>query len=137
MERTLCIFKPDLAVDRERVASALAVLLVEKFVPVALIHRRIGTLEAYRLYEEHEGKPFHKPNIAFMTSGPVWLMVLERNDACAFLRKIVGATDPKQAGVGTLRALYGTDLPRNAVHASADVYSAEREIKIFFPEMVW
>lgn len=133
MERTLCIFKPDLAADRVKVGNALVYLLQFGFMPVELVRDRITCEGASSLYYEHAGRDYYEPNIAFITSGDVYLMVLEGPEgACKLLREVVGPTDPFRAPAWTLRGRYGTGLPQNAVHASADVEAAKREISIFF-----
>lgn len=136
MERTFCIFKPDLTASHQNTGEALATLLMYGFMPVAMRKETIDLLKAMDLYSEHEGKTYYGPNIDFVTSAPAILMVLEgRLGACELLRDVVGATDPVYAMAGTLRKLYGTELPKNAVHASADAEAAEREISIFFPKL--
>jgi nucleoside-diphosphate kinase len=132
MERTLCIFKPDLAARRANVAQALVRLIAVELLPVRMERMTISTPQALRLYSAHFGKPHNRRNIDFITSGRSVVMVLEGESAVERLRDIVGATDPTKAQRGTLRATFGSELPRNAVHATATAAEVEDEIAIFF-----
>ena len=85
-------------------------------------------------YGEHSEKPFFNDLVAYITSGPVFAMVLESDDVIAQVRKMVGATNPKEADVGTIRGDYAIDLGRNVIHASDSEESAVREIGLFFDE---
>ena len=88
--------------------------------------------KAEKFYAEHKERPFFKELVSFMTSGPVMLMVLTGHNAVAKNREIMGATDPKKAAPGTIRALYGDSVGENAVHGSDSPESAQREIALFF-----
>ncbi len=134
MSRTLCIFKPDLAASRKDVAHALLRLLAVDLVPSALLLMDVTFAQAARLYAAHEGQPYYRRNIDFMISGASVVMVLDGERAVERLREIVGSTDPKKAQPGTLRAMFGTEMPKNAVHASASDKEAADEIRIFFNE---
>jgi nucleoside-diphosphate kinase len=134
MEYALCIIKPDIAADRRCVTVVFRRLSMIDLVPVVLRRVMISRAQAENLYQEHVGRLYHATNIDFMTSGPSVVMVLERDEACSRLRELIGETDPEQARPGTLRAMFGTELPRNAVHGSATIFDAEREIAIFFPK---
>jgi len=83
-------------------------------------------------YVEHKDRPFFGELVSFMTSGPVMLMVLSGENAVLKNREIMGATDPKKAAVGTIRAIYGDNVGENAVHGSDSAASAAREINLFF-----
>jgi Nucleoside diphosphate kinase len=83
-------------------------------------------------YEEHTGKPFFEGLVNFMSSGPVVLAVLEGDNAVANYRRLMGATDPTKALLGTLRWQFGTEIPENAVHGSDSELSAAREIVFWF-----
>ena len=83
----------------------------------------------------HRERPFFRPLVAFMTSGPCLPMALERQDAVAKLREVIGATDPKDAAPGTVRALYAESKERNVIHASDSPKNAGREVAFFFPEL--
>jgi nucleoside-diphosphate kinase len=133
--RTLLIVKPD-AVAAGSMGKILAQLEGEggfRVVALRLVH--LNEDSARRFYAMHEGKPFFEGLIHFMTSGPCLPMVLEREEAIGGLREFIGATDPAQAPPGSIRRLFGTDVQRNAVHASDSPEAAEREIAHFFPEV--
>ena len=139
-ERCLLIFKPDLVANANNVASAL--IRVVSHAPdlhlLVLQRLTMTPAQAERLYEAHVGQPYHARNVAFVTSGPSVAMVLEGEGACKRMRELAGPTDPQKVKWGMttaapLRAIYGTELPRNAVHASENSRDAEREIGIFFP----
>ena len=85
-------------------------------------------------YAVHRGRPFYDDLVAFMTSGPCLPMALERADAVATLRQVIGATDPAEAAPGTIRKLYAESKGRNAIHASDSDENAAREVAFFFPE---
>ena len=130
-ERTLFIVKPD-AVRRNLIGRILAHVEAAGFL---VAEARLGTItraDAEEFYAEHKGKGFFGDLLDYMTSGPVLLTCLERENAVARLREVVGATDPAQAAEGTVRKLYGESKQMNSVHASDSPASAEREIKIFF-----
>jgi nucleoside-diphosphate kinase len=130
-ERTLFIVKPD-AVKRNLIGKILAHVEGEGF---RITEARLATItraEAEEFYAEHKGKGFFGDLLDYMTSGPVLLTCLERENGVARLREVVGATDPAQAAAGTVRKLFGESKQMNSVHASDSPASAEREIKIFF-----
>jgi nucleoside-diphosphate kinase len=127
MERTLFIVKPD-AVKRNLIGKILAHVEGEGF---RIAEARLGTItraDAEEFYSEHKGKGFFSDLLDYMTSGPVMLTCLERENAIPRLREVVGATDPAQAAPGTVRKLFGESKQMN----SDSPASAEREIKIFF-----
>jgi nucleoside-diphosphate kinase len=131
MERTLFIVKPD-AMERNMAGQILAHVEGAGF---RLVHARIANLtraQAEGFYAEHKERPFFGDLVAYMTSGPVLLTALEREDAVKKLREVVGATDPAQAAEGTVRKKFGLDKQRNSVHASDSTASADREIRFFF-----
>ena len=131
IERTLFIVKPD-AVQRNLIGKILAHVEERGF---RIVEARFGRLqrdEAQAFYAEHLGKPFFNDLVEFMTSGPVMLTTLERDNAILHLREVIGATDPAQAAEGTIRRLYAESKGRNSVHASDGPASAEREVKLFF-----
>ena len=131
MERTLFIVKPD-AMERNMAGQILAHVEGAGF---HLVHARIANLtraQAEGFYAEHKERPFFGDLVAYMTSGPVLLTALEREDAVKKLREVVGATDPAQAAEGTVRKKFGVDKQRNSVHASDSTTSADREIRFFF-----
>jgi nucleoside-diphosphate kinase len=131
VDRTLFIVKPD-AVERNLIGKILAHVEAKGF---RIVEARFGSMtreEAQTFYAEHQARPFFKDLVDYMTSGPVLLTVLERPDAAATLRQVVGATDPAQAEPGTIRALYGRSKQMNSVHASDSPASSDREVKLFF-----
>jgi len=130
-ERTLFIVKPD-AVNRKLIGKILAHVEGEGF---RIAEARLAQLtreQCQEFYAEHQGKPFFNDLVAYMTSGPVMVTCLERDNAIQKLSELVGATDPAQAAPGTLRKLYGESKQLNSVHRSASPASAEREVKLFF-----
>ena len=130
-ERTLFIVKPD-AVSRNLIGKILAHVEGEGFRIAEARLTSITRADAEEFYAEHKGKPFFGELVDFMTSSPVMLTCLERDNAVAKLRETIGATDPAQAAPGTIRALYAESKGRNSVHASDSPASAEREVKLFF-----
>jgi len=130
-ERTLFIVKPD-AVQRNLIGRILAHVEERGFGIVEARFAHLTREECQTFYAEHQGKPFFNELVQYMTSGPVMLTCLEREGAVATLREVIGATDPAQAGPGTIRKLYGESKGRNTVHASDSPASAEREVKLFF-----
>ena len=131
IERTLFIVKPD-AVSRNLIGRILAHVEERGFRITEARFATIGRDEAERFYAEHQGKPFFGDLIQYMTSGPVMLTCLEREDAVRTLREVVGATDPAQAAPDSVRKLFGQSKQMNSVHASDSPASADRELKIFF-----
>jgi nucleoside-diphosphate kinase len=131
--RTLAIIKPD-AVASGKSGAILAHLEREGFVVRAARLTRLSRAQAGAFYEVHRGRPFYDELVSFMTSGPCFPMALERADAVARYREVIGATDPKEAAEGTIRRLYAESKGRNAVHGSDSDENAAREIAFFFTE---
>ena len=131
VERTFSIIKPD-AVEKS-VTGAIASRFEEAGLRViASRMERLTVKKAVGFYAEHEGKPFFDKLIAFMTSGPIVVQVLEGEDAIALNRKLIGVTDPKAADPGTIRADFAESIDANAVHGSDSPGSVSREIDYFF-----
>lgn len=130
-ERTLFIIKPD-AVGRNLIGKIIARIEEARFRVRNLKMVRLTEAEARRFYYVHEGKPFLPELVQFMSSGNVVPMVLEKENAVSGLRTLIGATDPKEAAPGTIRADFATDKGKNAVHASDSLESAKFEIDFFF-----
>ena len=130
---TLGIIKPD-AVEAGRTGLILAHLEREGFALKAARMVCLTRAEAEAFYEVHRGRPFYDELVAFMTSGPCLPVALERDDAVAHLRTVIGATDPAEAAPGTVRKLYAESKGRNAIHASDSDENAVREVGFFFPE---
>jgi len=131
IERTLFIIKPD-GVERHLIGKILAAVEERGFRIAEARLARLTREECQTFYAEHQGKPFFHDLVAYMTSGPVLLAVLERENAVATLSELVGATDPAQAAPGTLRKQFGQSKQLNSVHRSDSPASAEREVKLFF-----
>lgn len=131
LERTLFIVKPD-ATGRNLVGRILAHVEADGFRIVEARFARLTREQCQEFYAEHVGKPFFGDLVDTMTSGPVMLCCLERENAVARLREVIGATDPAAAAEGTIRRLYAVSKGRNSVHASDSPASAEREVKLFF-----
>lgn len=131
MERTFAIIKPD-AVESKSAGKILARIEAEGFRVVALRLHRISKAEAASFYGEHEGKGFFNSLVTYMTSGPVYVAVLERVGGVAHWRATMGATDPAKADAGTIRQEFGRSIERNAVHGSANPADAAREVTFFF-----
>jgi nucleoside-diphosphate kinase len=131
--QTLAIIKPD-AVASGKAGRVLAHLQEAGFTPRALRMERLTQAQAEAFYAVHRERPFYGSLCAFMTSGPCIPVVLERADAVARLREVIGATDPAEAAPGTVRKLYAESKERNAIHASDSDENATREIAFFFSE---
>lgn len=131
--QTLAIIKPD-AFAAGKTGRILALLEERGFRVCAARLVRLTTPEAEAFYEVHRERPFYASLVAFMTSGPCLPLVLEHADAVAFLREVIGATDPAQAAPGTVRQLYAESKERNAIHGSDSPENARREVGFFFGE---
>jgi nucleoside-diphosphate kinase len=131
-QRTLTIIKPD-AVEAGHTGAMLSHLESEGFRILAgrLLH--LSQDQARAFYAVHRERPFYADLVAFMTSGPVWALCLERDDAVTHLREVMGATDPGKATAGTIRARYGSSIERNAIHGSDSPENAALEVAFFFP----
>lgn len=130
---TLAILKPD-AVAGGTTGKIVAHLEGAGFVLRAARLVRLTQSQAGAFYEVHRGRPFYDELVRFMTSGPCLPMALEREDAVAHLRTVIGATDPAEAAPGTVRKLYAESKGRNAIHASDSPENAIREVGFFFSE---
>ncbi|MEA3297201.1 MAG: nucleoside-diphosphate kinase [candidate division Zixibacteria bacterium] len=131
LSKTLLIVKPD-ATDRRLIGHIISRLERAQFRIVAMCMLRMDGERARRFYAVHEGKPFLDDLVAFMSSGSVVPMVLEKHNAVEDLRILVGATDPEKAACGTIRQEIGVDVQRNSVHASDSDENAAIEIAFFF-----
>lgn len=130
-QTTLAIVKPD-AVAAGHAGAVLAHLQKEGFTVRGLRMLRLSRAQAEAFYEVHRERPFYSSLVDFMTSGPVLPVALEREDAVAHLRKVMGATDVAKAEPGTIRNLYGTSIERNAIHGSDSEENARIEVGFFF-----
>ena len=131
IERTLSIIKPD-AVSKNVIGKILSRFEDNGLKIVAGKLVSLSEELASGFYAEHEGKPFFPALIEFMTSGPVFIQVLEGNNAIAKNRELMGNTNPEDAAPGTIRADFAISIDANAVHGSDSANSAEREINYFF-----
>lgn len=134
VERTLAIIKPD------AMAAGFNDAIIEhiKKNGFTIIKKEVKTLsqqEAEGFYAEHKERPFFPELVTFMTSGPVTVMVLEKEGAVKAWRDLMGTTDPAQAAEGTIRKMFGASKGENATHGSDAQTSATREIKYFFPHL--
>jgi nucleoside-diphosphate kinase len=131
VERTLSIVKPD-AVSKNAIGAIWSRFEANGLSIVAAKMLRLSPEQAGGFYAEHEGRPFYQDLVAFMTSGPVTVQVLEGENAIAKNREIMGATNPAEAAPGTIRADFASSIDANAVHGSDSPESASREIAYFF-----
>ncbi len=131
-ERTFSIVKPD-AVKAGRTGQVLARLEGAGFKLVAARMRHMTRAEAEGFYHVHKERPFFGSLCAFMSSGPCLTMVLERENAIAQLREVMGATDPAKAAAGTIRKDFASSIEQNAIHGSDAPETARFEIGYFFP----
>jgi nucleoside-diphosphate kinase len=134
-ERTLVLIKPD-AVRRGLVGEVLRRIERKDLRIVAMDLRTLDVGTAKTHYAEHTGKPFFDPLVEFITSGPLVAVVAEGPRAIEAFRALAGATDPVRALPGTIRGDYSLIVQSNIVHGSDGADSADREIKIFFPDLV-
>ena len=131
MSQTLAIIKPD-AVGAGKAGKIIAHLEGAGFTIRAMKLMRLSAAQAGEFYAVHKERPFYGELVEFMTSGPVIPMILERDDAVAFYRETIGATDPAEADEGTVRKLYAESKGRNAVHGSDSDENAAIEASFFF-----
>lgn len=131
MERTLGIIKPD-AVSKGYAGKILAIIEENGFKIVGLKKIKLTKEKAEGFYYVHKDKPFFNSLTDFMSEGPIIVMVLEKENAIADWRKLMGATNPENAEEGTLRKMFAENIERNAVHGSDSPESAKYEISYFF-----
>ena len=133
VEQTLSILKPD-AVERD-----LQSKIKEEFVKTgfAIIKEKkihITKTEAEEFYKVHQTKPFYNDLCEYLSSGPIFVIILEKFNAILDYRKLMGATDPKKADEGTIRKKYGISIDKNSVHGSDSLENAKKEIQFFFKD---
>ena len=130
-EQTLSIIKPD-AVERNLTENIKKIFIKNnlKIKENKKIH--ITKDEAAEFYKVHQSKPFYNDLCAYLSSGPIFVMILEGENAVVANRKLMGATDPKDADENTIRKLYGISIDKNSVHGSDSVENAKKEIEFFF-----
>tara|TARA_B100001559_G_C16195389_1_gene481911 strand:+ start:192 stop:602 length:411 start_codon:yes stop_codon:yes gene_type:complete len=134
IQRTLSIIKPD-AVAKNIIGEIISRFEKNNLKIIAAKLITLSASDAGGFYAEHEGKPFYNDLIEFMTSGPVFIQVLEGEDAISKNRELMGNTDPSKADPGTIRADFAQTIDANAVHGSDSEKSAEREIAFFFSDL--
>ena len=132
-EQTLSIIKPD-AVERNLDSEIKEIFKNKGFLIVKEKKIQIEKSEAEKFYKVHETKPFYSDLCTYLSSGPIVVMVLEKNNAVLENREIMGATNPNDANEGTIRKKYGISIDKNSVHGSDSVENAKIEIEFFFKD---
>ena len=133
LEETLSIIKPD-AVERNLENEIKQMFKNKGFSILKEKKIQIEKSEAEKFYKVHETKPFYNDLCAYLSSGPIVVMVLEKNDAVISNRELMGATNPNDAKEGTIRKKYGISIDKNSVHGSDSVENAKIEIDFFFKD---
>lgn len=133
MERTLCIIKPD-AVKKKVQGNIIQMILDAGFTIRGMKLIQMSKEQAQKFYEVHKERPFYGELVSFMTSGPVIPIALEKENAVADYRNLIGATDPAEATEGTIRKKYAGSKAENAVHGSDSVENGRIEVEFFFPD---
>jgi nucleoside-diphosphate kinase len=131
-QKTLCIIKPDV-VEARKQGAVIQLVLDAGFDVVALRQVQLTREVAEAFYAVHRERGFFGELVEFMISGPVVVAALEAEDAIQRYRTLLGATDPKKAEAGTIRALFGAGIEKNAAHGSDSPANGERETAFFFP----
>src|SRR3954453_16516578 len=131
--RTFTIVKPD-SVRKGNFGKIVSRLEAEGFRIIGLKKLALSQRQAEGFYAVHKERPFYQDLVSYMTSGPVYVAALERDNAVPELRKLMGATDPKKADAGTIRAEFGESIEQNAIHGSDSDDNARIEIAFFFAE---
>ena len=132
VERTLSIIKPD-AVGKNLIGQILARFETAGLKIIAARMMHLSRAQAEGFYAVHRGRPFFKDLVGFMISGPVLVQVLQGENAIAKNRELMGATDPRKAAKGTIRAEFAASIDANAVHGSDAAETASDEVAFFFP----
>ena len=133
LEQTLSIIKPD-AVERNLENEIKEIFKSNSFIILKEKKIQIEKSEAEKFYKVHETKPFYNDLCAYLSSGPIVVMVLEKENAVLGNRELMGATNPKDAEEGTIRKKYGISIDKNSVHGSDSVENAKIEIDFFFKD---
>jgi nucleoside-diphosphate kinase len=134
MDRTLILVKPD-AFARGLTGEIIARFERKGLRIAALQHMTLEEAKARQHYAEHEGKPFFGELVEFIVSGPLVAMVLEGHEAVVAARQVIGATNPLEASPGSIRGDFAVEVGKNMVHGSDSNESAEREARLFFPDL--
>ena len=133
IEQTLSIIKPD-AVERNLESEIKKIFISDGFKIIKDKKIQITKSEAENFYKVHQTKPFYNDLCAYLSSGPIVVMILEKENAVISNRKIMGSTNPKDAEDGTIRKLYGISIDKNSVHGSDSLENAKIEINFFFKD---
>ena len=133
LEQTLSIIKPD-AVERNLDQEIKNIFLSNDFKIVKEKKIQLEKSDAEKFYKVHETKPFYNDLCAYLSSGPIVVMILEKENAVLANRELMGATNPKEAKEGTIRKKYGISIDKNSVHGSDSLENAEIEIGFFFKD---
>ena len=131
VEQTLSIIKPD-AVERDLIENIKSIFIKNNLTIKEDKKIHVTKEEAAEFYKVHQTKPFYEDLCAYLSSGPIVVMILEGDNAVLSNREIMGATDPKQAKDNTIRKLYGISIDKNSVHGSDSIDNAKKEINFFF-----
>ena len=131
LEQTLSIIKPD-AVERNLTDEIKNIFIKNNLLIKESKKIHITKDEAAEFYKVHQSKPFYNDLCSYLSSGPIEVIVLEGENAVTVNRKIMGATDPKNAAENTIRRLYGISIDKNSVHGSDSINNAKKEINFFF-----
>jgi len=131
-QRTLAIIKPDVVLQRKQ-GVVVQRILDEQFTILAMRQVQLSQKEAEGFYAVHRARPFFASLVEFMISGKVVVLALERDDAVAHWRSVIGATNPAQAAEGTIRKQFGANVGENAVHGSDSEENGRLECDYFFP----
>ena len=130
-EKTLSIIKPD-AVERNLIDEIKSIFLKNELKVIESKKIHITKDEAAEFYKVHQAKPFYNDLCTYLSSGPIYVMILEGKNAVMLNRKLMGSTDPKVAEKNTIRKLYGISIDKNSVHGSDSLDNASKEIRFFF-----
>ena len=133
LEQTLSIIKPD-AVERNLETEIKEIFKINGFKILKEKKIQLEKIEAEKFYKVHETKPFYNDLCAYLSSGPIVVMVLEKNNAVLANRELMGSTNPKDASEGTIRKKYGISIDKNSVHGSDSIENAKIEINFFFKD---
>ena len=133
MEQTLSIIKPD-AVERSLENEIKEMFKKNEFKIIGEKKIQIEKSEAEKFYKVHETKPFYNDLCAYLSSGPIVVMILEKENAVLANRELMGATNPENAEEGTIRKKYGISIDKNSVHGSDSIDNAKIEIDFFFKD---
>lgn len=134
IERTFAMIKPD-AVSHKDSGKIIDIIEQNGFTILGMQKTRLDKHTAETFYAVHKERPFFGELVSFVTSGPVILLALEKENAVKAWRDLMGATDPLKADAGTIRKLFGTNIGNNATHGSDSQDNAKQELALFFPKL--